>query len=101
MLFGPPCPGTVIALLPVRSHSTACDTHSAGLLGLARTFSPLTSPLPAITNGWACDHDGPTGPRSTMEYCGEFVDCASAQTGAASVARARLSRARRDRFVAN
>src|ERR1017187_1477678 len=100
-LFGPPSPGLLIIFVLVPSHKTACDIHSAGLLGLARTVSPLTSPLPLTVNGWPCDHDGPTGPRSTIMYLGEFVGCASVQTGAASVARARLSRARRGHFGTN
>src|SRR5271166_2352066 len=75
-LFGPPSPGMVMTFVLVPSHTTACDTHSAGLLGFAKTVSPLTSPLPLTVNGWPCDHDGPTGPKSTTVYRGEFVDCA-------------------------
>ena len=88
-------------LILVLSHRTACDTHSPGLLGLATTVSPLTRPLLLTVNGWPCDVDGPTGPKSTMVYLGKSLDCASAQTGTASVARARLSRANRGHFGAN
>ena len=43
-LFGPSESGMLMTFALVPSHSTACDTHSAGLLGLARTASPLTNP---------------------------------------------------------
>jgi len=76
MLFGPPSPGMVMILALDPCHTTACDTHSAGLSGLASTVSPLTSPLRLTVNGWPCDHDEPTGPRSTMEYFGALVDWA-------------------------
>src|SRR5579863_7101858 len=39
MLFGPPSPGMLITFALDPSHTTAYETHSAGLLGLATTIS--------------------------------------------------------------